>query len=254
MEYVSVEQARHMAGLRLVLTAGVPGPWGESAKGILSVKGLRYIPVRQMAGVEDPLLREWTGQTSAPVAIYDDEPPRCHWMDIILLAERLAPVPRLVPEAVDERALMFGLIREIAGEDGFGWCRRLQIFEPLMNAPTRMEGISSMAAKYGYRTEAVAASRERCKDILRALGSRLRQQASVGSRYFIGSDLTALDVYWAVFAEMISPLPAQDCPMPEPMREAYILRDPDVLGAVDPILMEHRDWIYRQHLRLPMEF
>ena len=32
--WIDVETARTAPGLRLVLSAGVPGPWGESAKGI----------------------------------------------------------------------------------------------------------------------------------------------------------------------------------------------------------------------------
>ncbi len=40
MKYLSVEEAIDMPGLRLVLTAGVPGPWGESAKAILAYKQL----------------------------------------------------------------------------------------------------------------------------------------------------------------------------------------------------------------------
>ena len=31
-EYIEVEQARAMSGLRLVLTPGVPGPWSEAAR------------------------------------------------------------------------------------------------------------------------------------------------------------------------------------------------------------------------------
>ena len=42
-QYIEVEDAIERPGLRLVLTAGVPGPWGESAKGILAVKGIEYL-------------------------------------------------------------------------------------------------------------------------------------------------------------------------------------------------------------------
>ena len=36
-QYVEVEDAMKMSGLRVVLSPGVPGPWSESAKGILHV-------------------------------------------------------------------------------------------------------------------------------------------------------------------------------------------------------------------------
>ncbi len=94
MQYLSVEEAIHAPGLRLVLTAGVPGPWGESAKAILAYKGLEFTPVHQHGGGANEALREWTGQTSAPVMVYENLPPACHWLDLLLLAERLAPEKR----------------------------------------------------------------------------------------------------------------------------------------------------------------
>ena len=100
MEYISVEAAIAIGGFRLVLTAGVPGPWGEAAKSILAYKGIEYTPVYQEGAGENEALRQWTGQTSAPVAVYDDLPPACHWFDLLMLAERLAP------EAIAERCLI----------------------------------------------------------------------------------------------------------------------------------------------------
>ena len=51
MDYIEIDDAIGRGGLRLVLTAGVPGPWSESAKGILKVKKIPYAPVRQNAGL-----------------------------------------------------------------------------------------------------------------------------------------------------------------------------------------------------------
>ena len=97
MEYRSVSEARDMPGLRLVLTAGVPGPWGEAAKSILHVKKIPYTAVAQLGGMENEDLVAWTGRANAPVAVYGSEAPRDGWAEILLLAERLAPEPRLVP-------------------------------------------------------------------------------------------------------------------------------------------------------------
>src|SRR4030095_13394541 len=47
LKYESVEAARRMPGLRLVLTRDVPGPWGEAAKYFFAVKKLAYTPVEQ---------------------------------------------------------------------------------------------------------------------------------------------------------------------------------------------------------------
>ena len=90
MKYLSVEEAIDLPGLRLVLTAGVPGPWGESAKAILAHKGLVFTPVLQQGGGENEALRTWTGQTSAPVAVYDNLPPAGDWLALLMLPERLA--------------------------------------------------------------------------------------------------------------------------------------------------------------------
>ena len=94
MDYVEIEDARKLSGLRLVLTPGVPGPWGESAKSLFHVKGIDFVPVRQPGEDEDRTgLIEWTSQTSAPAAMYEDERPRSSWESILFLAERLSPAP-----------------------------------------------------------------------------------------------------------------------------------------------------------------
>ena len=124
-EYLDVERAKELSGIRLVLTEGVPGPWGEAAKGLLHVKGLPFVRVRQVGGAENAALQAWTGSANAPQLVCDDEPARCGWTEIIACVERLAPNPALVPSAAEERAAHFGLIHLIAGEDGLGWLRRL---------------------------------------------------------------------------------------------------------------------------------
>ena len=108
-QYVEIEEANGMSGLRVVLTPSVPGPWTEAAKAILRVKNLPYVKVRQeLLGQNLPLLK-WTKQATAPVFVYNDERPRTIWNDQLYLAERLAPNPPLIPADIDERMLMFGL-------------------------------------------------------------------------------------------------------------------------------------------------
>jgi hypothetical protein len=69
-QYVEVEEAIGMSGLRVVLTPSVPGPWTEAAKAILRVKNLPYVKVRQeLLGENLPLLK-WTKQATAPVFVY----------------------------------------------------------------------------------------------------------------------------------------------------------------------------------------
>src|ERR1700720_4773993 len=116
MKYYTVAEARGMCGLRLVLTMGVPGPWGEAAKGILHVKRIPFIPVGQHSGESNTELVEWTGIRNAPVAIFDQERPRDNWLNILTLAERLQAQPPLLPDSSEERAVVVGISNEICGE------------------------------------------------------------------------------------------------------------------------------------------
>src|SRR6185369_11307434 len=99
MRFVTLEEARAARGLRLVVTAGVPSPWSETAKGCFDAKGIDYLGVRLTP--RDADVRAWTARHNAPVAMYDDEPPRSGWAEIVALAERLRADPPLVPGAQD---------------------------------------------------------------------------------------------------------------------------------------------------------
>lgn len=256
--FLDVDEARHLPGLRLVLTQGVPGPWGEAAKGIFQAKGLPFVRVRQEGGGENRALRDWTGQTSAPVAAWNDEPPRTTSFGILFLAERLAPGPRLVPEDAGERVLVLGTCREIVGELGLGWCRRLMIFDQMLSslpegvAPP--EGVARMCSKYGWSRAAVAAAPGRIAGILRVLDDRLRAQEARGCAWLFGDAPCAADVYWAAFAAMFEPLPEDVCPMPRSVRKLYRVTDPALRRLVEPRLLALRDRVYEQLLELPLEF
>ena len=255
-KYVEVEEARNMAGLRLVLSPGVPGPWSEAAKGIFYVKKIPYIPVRQKMGI-DPVLREWTAQDGAPVAIYNDERPRSTWIEQLYLAERLAPEPALIPKPLDDRVAMFGLSNELCGESGFSWSKRLLLFHASLTAPGASEEVLKLtrvlAVKYGYDAALVDAARARIVEILRALSARIDEQSRRGSRYLIGNQLSALDIYWATFCAIINPLPDELCPMAPEFRSAYTNKDPAIAAVVSPRLYEHRDFIYHEYLELPVD-
>src|SRR5262249_9913895 len=124
-EYVSVEEAIARPGLRMVVVGGVPSPWGEAAKGLFHIKHLDWAAVR--LAYDSEALKQWAGQRSGPVAMYDDEPPRSGWRDILLLAERLAPTPALLPADPAAREEVLALAQALCGEDGLGWSRRLQL-------------------------------------------------------------------------------------------------------------------------------
>ncbi|MBI3248039.1 MAG: hypothetical protein HYZ50_16160 [Deltaproteobacteria bacterium] len=256
-EYLSVEEARPLSGLRVVLSPGVPGPWSESAKGILHVKKIPYVRVRQEIGGANKALVEWSAQATAPVFAWNDEPPRSTWIQQLFLAERLQPTPALIPADIEERMSMFGYCNELCGEHGFGWSKRLMLVHPTLtnlNADEQSRGFSKyIGDKYGYEAAEAEAAPARCAGILRLLSSRLEQQKAKGSPFFIGSQLSALDIYWAAFAALVQPLPDELCPMPRSFRKMYTNTDPTIQAAASPILFEHRDFIYKNYLELPVD-
>ena len=256
-EFVEVAEARTLSGLRLVLTLGVPGPWSEAAKGILYVKKIPYVRVRQELGGPNPELTEWTAQATAPVAIWNDEPPRSTWIEQLFLAERLEPTPALIPDNIEDRMLMFGYCNELCGEHGYGWSKRLMLLHAVLTDSDADDSARAFAThmgnKYGYNQAEAEAAPARVANIVTTLGSRLEQQHDKGSRFFIGNQLSALDIYWATFAALIQPLPHELCPMSDAFRAMYINTDPVVQAAVKPLLLEHRDFIYQEYLELPVD-
>lgn len=255
-EYVDLDQAITMSGLRVVLPPGIPGPWAEAVKGILYVKKIPFVRVRHDRTNYEPLLR-WTAQSSAPVMVYDDERPRSVWSDQLFLAERLQPEPALVPSTMEERVLMFGMSNELCGENGFGWSRRLMLIHGAATDAAASEearkAMLAFGAKYGYSPTAAAAAPAKVAQVVKSLGERLDSQRSRGSRFLVGDTLSALDIYWAAFAALIEPLPQNLCPMPPEFRRRYSCDDPLVRAATTPQLLAHRDSIYHEYLQLPVD-
>jgi len=247
--FISIREARGRKGLRLALLQGMPSPWGQAAKAILDLKNVPYTKVHRTP--EDPpgALMEWTHQDSFPAAMLDEERPRTGWAEILFLAERLGPTPSLIPADPAQRALMFGLSHEICGEMGLGWAYRLVMLAPGMGAggDPAMQGL---AYKYGSSPAEVKSAVRRCVEVLGLLS---RQLASTGSGFLVGKALSAADVYWATFSNLFSPLPPEQLPVPDTIRAMFTARDPEIVAALDPALLEHRDRIYRQYLRLPVE-
>jgi glutathione S-transferase len=253
MEYLMPEDARKMKGLRLVLTQAAFGPWGQAVKKMLELKGIPYIPVAQIAGEANTELVNWTGTRNAPTIMYDDEPPVTRWFDQIPFIEKLKPTPPLLPVDSGARIEVFGITHEIAGEWGFGWCRRLMMFNDMdvaaKNAGNNVPaGISTLMNQYGYATQNAASAPARVADIIKTLAQRLKDQRKKGSPYFVGNQLTVADIYWASFSYMVELLPDEISYMPADMRPLRECRDPTILAAKDPILIEHRNEMFAKHL------
>jgi glutathione S-transferase len=260
LNYASIREAKAMPGLRLILGANaVPGPWREACKGIFHVKKIPYTPVASAGqdGSQRELI-EWTAQSSAPVAIWNDERPRSSWIEQLYLAERLQPEPALIPANTDERVLMFGISNEICGENGLGWWRRMTLIEGNVSDPNADERTRKFWRRFGikylYSEEAAAAAPAQVAEIVKFLGERLERQRAAGSRFFIGNRLSAVDIHWAAFAALLNPLAPELCPMASSFRRMYTETNPAVVAALSPSLLEHRDFIYREYLELPIVF
>jgi glutathione S-transferase len=252
MHYIELADASSRVGLKLVLTKGVPGPWGELVKAILAVKNVSYTAIAQYPGKSDKELCALSGQTSAPVMI-NDGVCTSDLKEIILLLEKNYPTPPLLPVDTDELATIWQLIDLIAGNDGFAWNRRLMMLAPLMELDPPLEMINSLAAKYGYSQEVAAIAPQKVLLVLEQIASSLNIRANGEQKYIVGNRFTVIDITWAVFCSMLLPLPEAVNAMPPGMRNSYTL-DKDLMLHVDSILIEHRDYIYKNHLTLPLDY
>merc|ERR1712032_42290 len=74
-------------------------------------------------------LFQMTAQTSLPVLWWNKERPRSSWLEQLSLADRVGCGPRLIPEDMGERLVMFGALNELLdNEDGFCTHRRQMAF------------------------------------------------------------------------------------------------------------------------------
>jgi glutathione S-transferase len=257
MEFLTVAQARKMPGVKLVQTQGFPGPWGQAVRKMLNYKKVPYVLVAQQASQDNTELVDWIGIRNAPALVDDPKRPATRWLDQIMFVEKHKPEPALLPRDSADRATTFGICNEIAGEWGYGWCRRLLMMvgvaqaQPLGYQPTAAD--IAMATDYGFSPEAAAAAPQRCADIQNMLAARLKAQRAKGSKYLVGNAVTAADIYWTAFSILLDP-PAQNlCPMPQPLHDMHKASHPLLLAAKDPILMEHRDMMFATDFG-PMEF
>jgi len=246
-DYIPFEDAVAADGLRMTVVSEVPSPWGEAAKGIFHVKGLSWSAVRLDTGNRD--MTKWASSASAPSVVYGDEPPRIGWEDILLLAERLAPEPALLPADPMERALAMGMAHEFCGEGGLGWARRLWLTHIGLKGEGGFVGPAPhyLAAKYGHTPEAGAAAHGRVIDLLAMFAGRLAAQQAKGQEYFFDCGMTVVDIYAAPFAGLLQPLPEEVCAMRATTRAAFSDVDAETLNAAGGLLA-HRDMMYERWL------
>ena len=253
LNYQDFESIQQQSGLRMVVVKGIPSPWSEAAKGIFQVKQLEWT-----ACYHDPSSREmsaFTGSRSAPVALYNDETPVINSLDILMLAERLEPNKSLLPQDAEQKERALSLCQLICAENGLGWNRRL---DSVHKGLTGKNGgfpdmiANYLASKYGYQRQQAEEYSPRIITLLNSLAERLHTQRSAGEHFYIGSTISAVDIYSATFMAYFKPLPAEQCPMVDSIRSVFESLDEQLAEALDPILIEHRDFIYSEYLELPL--
>lgn len=250
MDYTSVVDAQPLTGLRLALTQNVPGPWSEAAKAVFNLRNVPFTAVAQEGGGENPELVAWTKHRNAPVAMYNDESPRVRWLEIVELAQRLGSGPDLLPKDINLRMQVVGLVNEIAGESGFAWNGRLLMLAPGIEKQGEAILNSPMYRDYYDSTADPAV---RVQEVLDLLTTQIKAQRAAGSRYLVGGHLSAADVYWAFFSQLLMALPPEQNPMPSFLRKSWGMVAL-ALGDQDPVLIEQRDEIFAHHLELPLSF
>lgn len=254
MDYLEAEEARNRPGLKLVLTRGAPGPWGEAAKAILRHHGLGFLAVAQEAMAENAALRAWTGHRNAPLLVTGSGSTLSGWHDILAYAERHGRGPPLLPGDAPDEAAALGLSALIAGPGGLGWTLRAAILGLMLPSdPEAQAGlpppVREAAAAYGLTPETLAAAPGRLVRLLAHLDTRLGD-----GPYFAGRSFTAPDIYWAAFSNMLVPLPRAMNPMPDQLWGLYGNLPGPVLEAVSPRLLALRDRVFEQHIGLPLDF
>jgi glutathione S-transferase len=252
--YVSPAEAIAHKGLRLVLLEGLPSPWGQAAKAIFEVKKLDFVVAPMVVAGTNEEIVAWSGQNSAPVVAWEDEPPVNKWIDILNLAERLAPQPALIPDNAWDRAIMFGLSNELFGEGGICWYRRLQTIDSHLDAAQPLELAVILSKKYRYSREQADNASARIADSLNIFTMQLQDQRALGSSFLVGDRLSAVDIYFTAMMNLIALLPREQCPVAEDLRPSFTATDPMILNALSPILLEHRKRIFETYFRCPMEF
>lgn len=247
--FASITDIRAASGLRMACLRGVPSPWTEAAKGIFRIKGLDCQYGAQSEDEPDNAIAGWAGNSSVPVVALNDEPLRTGWAEILLMAERIAPDTPLLPSDFAARAEAMGLAHEICGEMGLGWSsRNLLVRNGMADGPKagfHPKIAQYLARKYGYFEDQDYASRMRT--ILTGLSERI-----AGCDFLLGDRLTAVDIYWATFSNLVRPMDEERLPMNPHMRVSWSAVPDDVTSAASDELMAHRDRVYAEYLELPV--
>lgn len=236
----------------LVSVAQIPSPWSESVKGLLHLQGREFSVLRLDPRNQE--LHAWAGSPSAPALLLPGKSGITQAVEIIEALQETGQGKSLLPADQNDRSAVLDLVRELVDPGGLAWNRRLMgIHGGLTGQGGFVEPIAQyLGKKYGYEASKVPKAQERLVETLGMLTRRLRKQKDANMPYLFGREISAADVYCAVTMAIFAPLDERQCPMDPAIRKTFEERDETTGQALDPILLEHRDFIYRHHLELPV--
>jgi glutathione S-transferase len=113
---------------------------------------------------------------------------------------------------------------------------------------------SVLQTVYEDTPENIERAPQRCVEILTMLADRLKEQEAHGSPFLVGEQYSACDLHWTCFSQMVAPLPPKLAPTHPAMFASYADIGPMVAAHLDPILLRHRDFIYRDYIGLPLDW
>jgi len=254
IKFISLEEAASMEkGTRVTFVPGVQAMFSEALKNICHVKKIPLIRVlHPIMGVDEKTgedrqakLYELTSQTSLPTMFHDKERPRNVWIEQLDLAERIGSKdsPRLIPDKFELRADMLGLCAVVLGEDGLTWNMRILIDSPL-------------GQKYGYSEEASSAAPKKIAEVITLIDKRLEAQEKQGSRYLVGDELTALDIYWATMSMTVLPVPLEIMPKTKQNQGMLMFfaansEIPEIANVLTERIKDHQQYILTTYCETP---
>ncbi len=254
LEFITLDEAAKMQeGTRITFIPGVQALYAEALKNICYVKKIPIIrALHPMMGVDKETgedrqarLYELTSQTSLPTMLHNEERPRNVWTEQLALAEAIgAPdSPLLIPEDFESRVDMFGLCAVVLAEDGLVWNMRIMNDGPL-------------GRKYGYSEAASAAAPAKVAKVLALLDRRLQSQAEQGSKYLVGSAVSAADIYWATMSMCVTATPPDLMPVTQQNQGmlkffAANAKNPVIAEALSPRIEDHQRYILTTYCETP---
>lgn len=255
--WIDIDTALTEPGLRISLIPLPGGPWVEAIKGICVVKQLEYTSV--LHNSENPKLYEDTAQTSFPVVWYNNNRPLSNWSEQLYFLEKLQPKPQLIPELTSDRIMMFGIANELFYEMGWHWRILYAYFAKTLflsgkgggrwsnSSDTELaERISKLSKKYGGNDTTLKKSAAKIMKSCHLFDQQLAIQNKKGSKFLIGTELSAADIYMASFCPFgIGKISEYFAPTAEKIDSLLHATDPNFDTKR---LLNHRKYIWQEYL------